>query len=134
MRSLAVILLSVCTLGKTDNDTLRLLSEVREFNSTGLQVLGNSSRDLMILGVEECESEVGLRCVHFTECDEEGLVVDQASTGSQLLGVRFGSDDGLSCPGEMEICCREREQIISKSKLNISMVTPLPPPGCPPSR
>ena len=119
MRSLAVILLSVCTLGKTDNDTLLLLSEVGEINSTGLQALGNSSHDLMILGVEKCEGEAGRRCVHFTECDEEGLVVDQASSGSNLLGVRWGSDNGLSCPGEMEICCREREQITSKSKLNI---------------
>ena len=119
MRSLAVILLSVCTLGKTDNDTLLLLSEVGEINSTGLQALGNSSRDLMILDVEKCEGEAGRRCVHFTECDEEGMVVDQASSGSHLLGVRWGSDNGLSCPGEMEICCREREQITSKSQINI---------------
>merc|ERR1711936_737679 len=103
MRSLAILLFSFSSLARADKvsplflideNTLNI-TEAGEFNSTGLK---------------ECESEAGRRCVHFTECDGDGLIVEEDTMGDNLMDVRFGSSDGLHCPGEMDICCRERER------------------------
>jgi len=48
------------------------------------------------------------RCVHFTECDQDGFIAEDSSQVSQLINVRFGGDDFL-CSEEMEVCCQERE-------------------------
>merc|ERR1712039_623692 len=91
---LAILLLSFSSLTKAGRRLSLIEDNILDLVSTTQEVF------------ESCEGQPGRRCVHFTQCDQDGFIVEDSS---QLIDVRFGGDD-FQCSEEMEVCCEEREE------------------------
>ena len=65
-----------------------ILEEIFQPNSVSKVELKDSTGEIKMSRVEDCEDQAGRRCVHFTECDQDGFIAEDSSQVSQLINVR----------------------------------------------